>query len=94
MKAALRRYADAMRKNGFGYTDPEAVEADIRDRLNVITENGTIPLKQLPPERLAALKKLQEEERRIAPLNFEIEEDIIEPVEERIERELFSRPVK
>jgi hypothetical protein len=93
MKAALRKYADAMRKHGFEYTDPEAVEADIRDRLNAITENGTIPLKQLSPERLAALKKLQEDERRIAPLNFELEEDLVEPVVKRIERELFARAV-
>jgi hypothetical protein len=93
MKAALRKYADAMRKHGLDYTDPEAVEADIRDRLYTITENGTIPLKQLSPDRLAALKQLQQYERRVALLNFELEEDIVEPVEKRIERELFARAV-
>jgi hypothetical protein len=93
MKAALRKYADAMRKNGFEYIDPEAVEADIRDRLNAITENGTIPVRQLSPDGLAALKKLQEEERRIAPLNFKLEESMVEPVVTRIERELFARAV-
>jgi hypothetical protein len=93
MKAALRKFADAMRKNGFEYTDPEAVEADIRERLYAITENGTIPLKQLSSERLAALKQLQQYERRVAPLNFELEEDIVEPVVKKIERELFARPI-
>jgi hypothetical protein len=93
MKAALRKYADEMRKSGFDYTDPEAVEAHIRDRLYAITENGTIPLKQMSPEKMAALKKLQADERRIAPLNFELEERIVEPVVKRIERELFARAV-
>jgi hypothetical protein len=47
----------------------------------------------MSPEKMAALKKLQADERRIAPLNFELEERIVEPVVKRIERELFARAV-
>ena len=39
------------------------------------------------------IEELQDYERRVAVINFELEEDLIEEVEERIERELFSRKV-
>jgi hypothetical protein len=93
MRAALRDYAGRMRNAGFDYNDPEQVEADIRDRLNAITGGGTVPVEQLSPEQLAALKKLQEDERRVAAINFDVEEELIEPLEEEIEKELFSRDV-
>lgn len=94
MKAALRKYADKMRKAGFAYRHPEEVERDIRERLDVITDGGTIPLKKLSPEQRTALKKLQHDERRVAVINFNLEEELIEPVEEQIEKEMFARKVK
>jgi hypothetical protein len=94
MRAAFRQYAEEMRKAGFDYTDPEEVEADIRAQLYAITGGGTIPVDKLSPEQKAALKKLQERERRVAVLNLKLEEDLFDDVEERIEKELFSRPVK
>jgi hypothetical protein len=93
MRDVLRKYADEMRKAGFDYTDPEAVEADVRERLYAITGGGTVPLEQLSPEQLAALHELQEYERRVSVINFELEEELIEPLEERIEAELFAREV-
>jgi hypothetical protein len=94
MRAAYQKYGEAMRKAGFDYTDPEEVEADIRIRLDTITEGSTIPVEQLSPEQLAALKKLQEHERRVSVLNFELEEEVIEPIEEEIQEELFPREVR
>ena len=82
-----------MRENGFEYTDPEEVEADVRERLYAITGGGTVPLEELSPEQLAALQKLQEYERRVSVINYELEEELIEPVEEEIEQELFAREV-
>jgi len=94
MRAAYRKYADEMRKAGFSYTDPEEVEADFRKRLDAITSGNTIAIKDMSPEQLAALKKLQAEERRVSVLNFDLEEELIEPLEEEIEQELFARQVQ
>ena len=93
MRDVLREYGDEMRENGFDYTDPEEVEADVRERLYAITGGGTVPLQELSPEQLTALRELQEYERRVSVINYELEEELIEPVEEQIEEELFARGV-
>jgi hypothetical protein len=94
MRTAYQKYAEEMREAGFDYTDPEEVEADVRSRLDAITGGSTIPIEQMSPEQLAALKKLQEYERRVSVLNFELEEELIEPIKEKIEEELFAREVQ
>jgi len=94
MREALGKYAARMRDEGFDVDDPNRVEADVRERLDAITGGRTVPLDQFSPEQLAALEKLKEYEIRLAVTSFELEEKFIEPVEERIERELFSREVK
>jgi hypothetical protein len=94
MKAALRKYAAAMREAGFDYTHPDEVEPDLRQRLHAITAGGTIPPDKMSPEQIAALKKLQEDERQIAVLTVKLEEEYFEPVEEQIENELFPRSVQ
>ena len=93
MRDVYRRYAEVMRDAGFDYSDPEEVEADVRERLYAITGGATVPLEQLSAEQLAALEELQEYERRVSVLNFEFEEEYIEPIEEEIEAELFARGV-
>lgn len=94
MKAALREFSEKMRDAGFDYNHPDDVETDIRNRLAEITGGATIPVEQMTPEQLAALKKLQEYERRVAVIAFELQEDIFEEVEEQIEKELYPREVK
>lgn len=94
MKAALREYATRMREAGFDYNHPDEVETDIRERLDTITDGRSIPVDKLPAERLAALRKLQDYERRVAVINFDLAEEIFDPVEERIQKELFARDVK
>ncbi len=37
MRAALRKYSEEMRKNGFEYNHPDEVETDLRERLYAIT---------------------------------------------------------
>jgi hypothetical protein len=93
MRDVLRKYAEEMRRNGFEYTDPEEVEADVRQRLYAITGGGTVPLEELSREQLAGLEELQEYERRVSVINYELEEELIEPVEEEIEDEMFARQV-
>ncbi len=94
MKAALRQYAEEMRDAGFGYDHPDDVEADVRQRLDAITDGSSVPVEKLAPEARAALGKLQDYERRVAAKNFELQEEIFDPVEERIEKEMFAREVK
>jgi hypothetical protein len=94
MRAALREYAAKMREAGFDSHDPNTVEEEIRQRLDAITSGGTVPVEQLSPEQLRALKELQDHERRLAVKSFELETQIIEPVEERVEKELFARRVE
>jgi hypothetical protein len=94
MKAALRKYAKEMRASGFAYDHPDDVEVDIRQRLNALTEGRTVPVSALSPDRLAGLAELQDYERRVAMKNFELAEEIFDPVEERIQKELFARDVK
>lgn len=94
MKAALRQYAAEMRKAGFEYNHPDEVEDDMRDRLAALTNGGTIRVEEMSPEQRTALKKLQDYERRVAGKNFKLQEEIFDPVEEKIEKELFAREVK
>jgi hypothetical protein len=80
-----------MREAGFDSNDPNEVEAEIRERLDAITGGGTVPMEQLSAQQLAALKELQNFERTLAAKSLELEVRIIEPVEERVEKELFAR---
>lgn len=94
MKAALRKWSEAMREAGFDYNHPDDVEPDVAARLNAITGGGHTPIQQFTAEQQAALKKLQEYERRVAVIGFKLQEDIFEPVEEQIEKEMYAREVK
>ncbi len=88
MTTALRVFASQMREAGLPYKHPDEVEADIRERLNVLTKGGTISVEKMSPAQLADLKKLQEYERTVAMKNFELQETVFDPIEERIEFQL------
>ena len=93
MKAALREYAAEIRKRGLDYDHPDDVESDIRDRLGAITGGRTVPVEKMSPESREALRTLQDYERRVGVISFELAEEIFDPVEELIEREMFARDV-
>ncbi len=94
MKAALRKYSEKMRDAGFEYNHPDEVDVDIKKRLEAILGGGTPPVERLSTDQQMALKKLQEYERKAAKVNTKLQEEIFEPVEERIEKELYAREVK
>jgi hypothetical protein len=94
MIGALSVYAGLMRDEGFDYKHPDEVETDIRQRLDALTDGGTIPVEKMTPAQLAALAELQDYERRVAVKDYELAVSIFDPVEERIEKELYARPVK
>jgi hypothetical protein len=94
MKAAVRQYAAEMRKAGFDYDHPDEVESDIRERLNALTGGGTLLVADMSDEQRAALAELQDYERRVAVKHLQLAEQIFDPVEESIEKELFARKVE
>ena len=94
MKPVIKEISDRMREAGFNYDLLDDIEPDLRRRLFAITEGGTIPVDQLAPESLAALKELQDYERKVAKLCWELESKVFDPVEEEIEKEFFSRRSK
>jgi hypothetical protein len=94
MKLALDQFRREMRDAGYSYAHPDEVEPDIRTRLAAITKNGTIPVEKMTAEQLEALKQLQDYERRVAVLNFDLQDRVFDPVEERIQRSLYPREVK
>ena len=60
----------------------------------VVTITGGDPLDALSADAAAALTELQGQERAVADVAFSCEEEILTPVEEQIQRELFARPVQ
>jgi hypothetical protein len=94
MKAALGYYQREMKKAGFDYTHPDQIEPDLRTQLNALTEGGKVPLEKMSKEQLDALKKLQVHEIAVARKSFQLQEEVLTPVEERIQKELFARKVQ
>jgi hypothetical protein len=94
MKAVLLEYAREMKKAGFDYTHPDEVEPDIRARLAALTNGGTLLVSAMSADQRTALKRLQEYELAAASKSFKLQEELVKPVEERIQQEMFSRTVQ
>jgi hypothetical protein len=95
MKGALAIWAREMRKAGFDmYSHPDEIERDLRNRLNTLTEGGKLLLSKMSADQKNALRKLQDFERTVAAKSFKMQEEVLGPVEERIQKELFSRKVE
>jgi hypothetical protein len=94
MRAALAEFAREMRKAGFDYSHPDQVEPDVRSRLAVLTNGGTLLVSAMTEDQRAALKRLQDYEMALAVKTWRLQEEVLKPVEERIQIELFSRQVQ
>lgn len=91
MKKAIKTYAKEMRAAGFNYDHPDEVEGDIRARLAALTAGGTIAVDQMTADQRAALDELNSFERQVAIKNEQLAEELFDPVEEQIEREMYAR---
>jgi len=91
MKAAVRKYGAEMRKAGFDYAHPDDPESDLRKRLAALTKGGTIPVDQMTPSQRSALKELQSYELRVNAKHLKLRDELIDPVADKIEEEMFSR---
>lgn len=76
------------------YAHPGEIERDLRNRLSAITEGGKLLVETMSLEQKMALRKLQDFERAVAVKSFKLQEEILSPVEERIQEELFARKVQ
>ena len=94
MKAALGFWQREMKKAGFEYAHPDEIEPDLRNRLSALTEGGKLLVTKMSPDQKTALRKLQDYERSVAVKSFKMSEEVLKPVEERIQEELFSRKVQ
>ena len=94
MKAVLRTYAQQMRKQGFDYAHPDDVGPDLRKRLDALTQSQSIPVDKMSPEQLKAFKALQDYELRVCKKHYDLLDNLFDPVEEQIAKEMFARPVK
>ena len=91
MKEAVRRYVAEMRKAGFDYNHPDAVEHDIRRRLNALTQGGAVPVNKMTPAQLSAMKELQAYELSVGIKHFTLVDTLVDPVADKVEEALFSR---
>lgn len=89
MIAALGKYADCMRSEGFSYSHEKEVEPDIRRRLREVTQGQ--PVQLLSAEASRKLSDLQDYERALARIAVYCEEAVLDPVADRIEAELKKR---
>ena len=94
MKAALEFWQREMKKAGFEYGHPDEIEPDLRNRLSALTEGGKLLVSKMSADQKAALRKLQDFERLVAAKGFKMSEDMLKPIEEKIQEELFSRKVQ
>jgi hypothetical protein len=94
MKAALGFWRREMKKAGFDYGHPDEIEPDLRSRLNALTAGGRLLVSKMSPDQQVALQRLQDFERRVAAKSFKMQEEVLAPVEERIQQELFPRRVQ
>ncbi len=88
MVEALTKFVDCMRDAGFDYNYEREIEPDLKKRLYAIT--GGAPVESLSADARAALAELQSQELAIGVAAFKCEDKYLDPVEDRVERELFA----
>ena len=88
--AAMADWSDCVAADGFTYAHPDDVETDLQQRLDALTA-GADPASLTGPAA-DALAELQGEELAVAAVATTCEEDIVDPVVEEVETELYGAP--
>jgi len=88
MIAALTHFGDCMHAAGFDYSNERDIEPDLRRRVDAITHDA--PIESLSQDAKATLVQLQGEERALAVVTYDCENQFVEPVYDQIERELYA----
>ncbi len=91
MRAAVNTWRREMKKAGFEYNHSDEIEPDLRNRLAALTDGGRVLVRLMTPEQRDGLRKLQDFERAVASRSYKLHEEVITPVEERIQQEMFAR---
>lgn len=90
MVQAFEDWSACLANEGYEYDDPDEVEDDIQDRVDAIV--GDSDPAALSGASLDALNELQGYERAVAGLAADCEEEIVDPVTEQIETEIYGAP--
>ncbi len=90
MVEAFEDWAVCLAESGYEYDDPDEVEDDIQDQVDAIV--GDNDPAALSGASLDALVELQGYERAVAGLADNCEEEIVDPVTEQIEIEIYGAP--
>lgn len=88
MVEALTKFVECMREAGFDYNYEREIEPDLKKRLHAIT--GGAPVESLSSDAKAALAELQSQELAIGAAAYRCEGKYLDPVEDKVERELFA----
>ncbi|MGQ0849741.1 MAG: hypothetical protein ACT4OP_11585 [Actinomycetota bacterium] len=88
--AATEAWADCVGAEGYDYNNPDEIEDDFRERLGSIAQ-GQDP-QTLTGGALDALTELQGEERAVSQVDFVCAEELLEPVIEEVEAEIYGAP--
>jgi hypothetical protein len=96
MVDAIAAWSSCLAEAGHQYDNPDALDADLADRLAAILGPGAsghqVVVAQLDGAAQAALTDLQGFERAVAQVAAACEEDAIVPVEEQIQTEIYGAP--
>ena len=87
---ALSAWSDCMADEGYQYGHPDDVEDGVRDEFDAVVGDGDPT--NLSATAAAALTELQGFERAVAAVATSCEEDIVDPVVEQIETEIYGSP--
>lgn len=88
--SATEAWSACIGEEGYDYSQPDDIEDDLRERFDAITQ-GEDP-STLTGDALDALTELQGEERALAQVDFDCAEELLEPVIELVEAEIYGAP--
>ena len=89
MVQAIEAWSQCMAQEGYRYSEPEEIDADIQKRFESIVGVGVRPGATVPPDAgtsydRAALAQLQQDEVKIANADLKCEKQEITPVERKV----------